>query len=505
VRISPALLAALAVAAMPAGARAAQRPVYVVPGASPAVLERFPDRAALGLLVPDAGPTTSEARARRSLARGKVVNSLSGERASGPRLLGFVVVRGILGRVERGTILGIPQGAQQANDRRYPLMELGRRGVVTSTSTRVPGLVSIADLAHPERLSLRREDDPVGYLRDLERRIRDNGRSRVVAAVAVAVVVALLAFVAPVAGVLAFAAVAAMNLLLGVAGVSEPWMVVTLLLLAALVALPLALLLRGPVAIGLALASVIAGYLVAMGVDATWVALSPLGPSQNGRFYGVSNLLETMLLVPALAAAALLFRRFGWAAFAGVAALALVTVAGSRFGADGGGAIVLAAGYGVLGAMYAGGGRRALVVAAGAAAAAVAVVALDAVFGPTTHVGEAVRGGPGEVLGDVGDRLVLSWRRATDNAFVGLVVAGSIAALVFLVVRGPRRALPLAFAAAIAVSLLVNDSPREVALGGLVGYLALLRFDDRQAEPGVYTWRNPLKELSRNEAQGLRS
>ena len=33
-------------------------------------------------------------------------------------------------------------------------------------------------------------------------------------------------------------------------------------------------------------------YLVAMGVDDRWVALSPLGPSQNARFYGISNLLE---------------------------------------------------------------------------------------------------------------------------------------------------------------------------------------------------------------------
>ena len=39
------------------------------------------------------------------------------------------------------------------------------------------------------------------------------------------------------------------------------------------------------------------------------VALSPFGPSQAGRFYGVSNLLETFLLVPALLGAALLGRR----------------------------------------------------------------------------------------------------------------------------------------------------------------------------------------------------
>ena len=49
-------------------------------------------------------------------------------------------------------------------------------------------------------------------------------------------------------------------------------------------------------------------YLVSMGIDAEAVALSPFGPSQSGRFYGVNNLLETMLLVPSLAGAALLGR-----------------------------------------------------------------------------------------------------------------------------------------------------------------------------------------------------
>jgi hypothetical protein len=33
-----------------------------------------------------------------------------------------------------------------------------------------------------------------------------------------------------------------------------------------------------------------------------------------------------------------------------------------------------------------------------------------------------------------------------------------------------RRALPLAFAAAIGVSLAVNDAPNDVAAAGLVGY-----------------------------------
>ena len=56
-----------------------------------------------------------------------------------------------------------------------------------------------------------------------------------------------------------------------------------------------------------------AAYLVSFELDERWVALSPFGPSQNARFYGISNLLETFLLVPALVGAALLWRR-PWAA-----------------------------------------------------------------------------------------------------------------------------------------------------------------------------------------------
>ena len=500
------VLSLAAAAAAPASGFAESLPVYVVRGAPVAGVDTISAHAAVGLVVPDAGPTTSEARARASLVRGKVVNSLHGKLPSGPRLIEYAIADGIPVQLRRGIVVAIPKGGEQPNDRRYPVALVGSgRGLLTSTSTRIPGLISIADVAHPERLGIQPDDDPAGYVQDLDQRIRDNGRSRIIAAILATIVIAALAFAFPGAAVVAFATVAAVNLLLGIAGVSEPWLAVTLLVLAAAAAAPLAFALRSALAVALALAGVIAAYLVAMGADATWVALSPLGPSQNGRFYGVSNLLETMLLVPALAAAALLFRRYGWLGFVAVAGLAVVTVASSRFGADGGGALVLAAGYAVLGVAYAGRGRRALVVAGGAAAAVVAIVAVDALLGPATHLGEAVRGGPGEVAGDVADRLALSWRRATENVVVGVVVAGSIVTLAALVARGRRRALPLAFAAAIAVSLLVNDSPREVALGGLVGYLALARYDDGDGEGAVYTLTQLFKELTRDETQGLRS
>jgi hypothetical protein len=285
-------------------------------------------------------------------------------------------------------------------------------------------------------------------------------------------------------------------LLLGVAGVSDPAVGAALLVASVLLAWPLARLVerlprrRREAAVGAGFAAVIGLYALAFAVEQPWIALSPLGPTQISRFYGLTNALETIMLVPALVGAFLLGRRWGWPAFVGVAALSLVTVAGSRLGADGGGAIVLAAGFAVLAWSLAGGGRRAFVVAGAVVVVALALVCLDALIGPATHVGEAVRGGPGELAHDVAARLRLSWRRATDSWRIAAVVFGCIAAFAALVVTGPRRVLPLAVATAVVVSLLVNDSPREVAVAGLLAYVVVARAERRRSgdsEAAVYT------------------
>jgi hypothetical protein len=467
-------------------------------------LEALPG--AVGLLVPDAGPETSRERALASLLRGERRNSLRGEPPSGPPVIELTRLGEPRG--SRGTIvLALPDGGPQPNDRRYPVVVIapGFDGLLTSRSTRIPGLVSIADIAPAalgeDVLSSTPDDDPVAALRALDERIRDNGTSRLPASILAAVVIVALAFWFPRAAVAAYAAGAGINLLLGAAGVSHvPTVLFALGLGTAVAAVVLARVLRTPLALGLLLAGVIAAYLVGMAIDASWVALSPLGPTQNARFYGISNLLETMLLVPALAGAALLARRLGPAAFVAVALLALVTVASSRLGADGGGALVLAAGFAVLGVALVGGGRRAWIAGAATAGVAVLVIAVDAVVGPSTHVGESVRGGPGELASDLAGRVSLSWERATSSPWAALVIVASIAALALLARRLPRldasreaRALLVAFLAAIAVSLVVNDSPGDVAAGGLVGYLALEAFARRPAPvPRGLQFRLPL-------------
>ena len=124
------------------------------------------------------------------------------------------------------------------------------------------------------------------------------------------------------------------------------------------------------------------------------MALSPLGPSQVSRFYGIDNLIETFFLLPALLGAALLGRRLGLVA----AGVAIVAVAGTRFGADGGGLIVLLAGYGVLGLRSTGRAstlRNAALLVTVAVLAGIVLVGLDAATGGSSHVTSAVGDGPG--------------------------------------------------------------------------------------------------------------
>jgi hypothetical protein len=188
-----------------------------------------------------------------------------------------------------------------------------------------------------------------------------------------------------------------------------------------------------------------------------------------------------MLLVPALGGAVYLWRRLGWWAFAGVALLSFVTVAGNRFGADGGGAIVLALAFPLLAILLAGLRGTRLVAALGIAlAAAAGLIALDAVTGPQSHVSRALDSGPSGLAADLRDRVALSWDRIAQQGHIAVVVAICLPVLAILVVRllrsdAPleRRALPLAFAAALATSLVVNDSPNDVLTAGLVGYVVV--------------------------------
>lgn len=411
---------------------------------------------AVGLVVPDAGPTTSEARARASLVHGDVRNSLRGELPSGPALLR------ICPSARRQ--VGIPRGGEQPNDRRYITYYVFPRaptGLLVSDSTRIPGLISIADPGR-NRIGFMRHTEPAEYLQALDARIDANNRWRKPALFALLGAIAVAAAAAPAAAVAAFPIALLGNLALGVVGVAGAWALV-------LVGAPLARRRLSLLSVG-----AIAAYAAAMAIDDTWVALSPLGPSQNSRFFGLSNVLATLMLAPALVGAALARRRFGWAGYGAVAGVTVTTVAAGGLGADGGGAVVLLAAFAVLAVVLTRRVRAALIV--GAALLAVAIVAV--LVGPSTHVTEAIA----DPFGAFAERAELAWLRATADAATIAVVAVALASLAFLVVRGPRSPLSFALAAAIVVSLVVNDSPLEVAVIGLAAYLALSRWESAQPE-----------------------
>jgi hypothetical protein len=495
IRAAAILWLALAVVAGEASAQAFR--VVVVPRLQLHDLEHLSSRGAVGLLVPGAGPRTSEQAAQAALERGKLRNWLRGAIPPGRRLID-VETSARPPRRGRAIVLALPRGGEQANDRRYPIAVLGGGygGLLRSDSTRIPGLVTVADVAptaltRRNRLESRPQSDPVTELERLDRRIRSNNRWRTAVSLLAQALVLGLALVRPRAAVLAFGTLLAANLALGVTAPQSPAIVLGGLALSVVLLAPLlAHLAHSATAVGLFLAGVICAYLVAFLVDGTWVALSPLGPTQNGRFYGISNLLETLLLVPTLVAAAALWFRHA-ALFAGVAAVAFVLVAGARFGADGGGAVVLGVSLAVLAAALSGAGPRTFALAGAGAVALVAVLlALDALTGPSSHVTRVLSGGPDDVASALVDRVTLSYQRATEHWYTALVVVAGILALAVLAARllrlpaSPRaRALPGAFAAAIATSLVVNDSPVDVVLTGLVGYVTLEAY--ALARPGT--------------------
>ena len=465
------LLALLVLALVAAGPSAAA--VRVV---EPFPLERYASSGAIGLSVPGAGPTVTRASALNTLLTGKVESSLLGGAPGGTAL------------IELGTgsppdtLVVLPPPGRSENDR-YPIaVTPGPRGILTSDSTRIDGLVSLADVAHG-RVDVVPARDPVRTLERLESRIERNDRIRLPLTVLVGgiayIAAVLLPGLAPRIVLLALAA----NLWL--AG----WWLVALLALSALV-LPL----------GLACAAVLVTYLLVLGLDPEAVALSPFGPSQAGRFYGVSNLLETMLLVPAVLGPWLLSR-----AGVALAGVALVAVAGSRFGADGGGLLVLLAAYATLLVRTRGVAldlRRAVALAGAALLLGIALVGLDAAFGGSSHVTQAVGDGPAAVLGDVADRLELSGRRSFDAVGPAFAVLASLVVVAYVATRPPRRPVTDAILVALLVSIFVNDTPGDVVGFGAVAAFVVRRYEDGSAR-GAPTrlvrlppMRRPLTALS---------
>jgi hypothetical protein len=484
-----------------AGVAAGPAPAKTVPGSPPfrvvivdhlstTQLRRMAVHGAVGLLVPGAGPTTNRRQALAQLVRGAQVNSHLGGVPSGPRLISTALVTGTPTGMRTIVVAMPPKGPPEPNDRRYPIVVLGGgfHGLLESATTKIPGLVSIVDIA-PTALGRKRTSlsstpaaDPLASLSSLDRQIHANNRLKLPALIVVACAILLLAAVRPRAAMTSVLAALLTSVALGAAQVTnEP--------------LIMALLLAGTVGGGLWLArvcrtdgrllalivAVLVVHLALLARRPELVALTPLGPTQNSRFWGIGNQLETLLLAPLLAGAALAGRRYGRFGFALFAAAALVLVTDNRLGSDGGGAIVLGVAFAFLGARVLRLGVRGFVTLLLLGATAVlGLVSLNLQTPGPNHLRSAFAHGLSGLVAVAENRVPLAYAPAVHNWPLVLPLALWFAVVMVLAVRIARRRstrdLVLAVGLAIGTSLLVNDSATYELVGGVAALAALVRF-----------------------------
>jgi hypothetical protein len=436
-------------------------------------------RGAAALLVPGRGPTFSRAETLAALAEIPRAQCpcpytifLSLPRAHPHEYEGL----------ERISISGpgYPTGAMLVSDR-----------------TRIPGLVSVYDLQPTVEGLDRGQEPPVTAqqtadveerLDRLAARLDATHRTREPAGLVLAGLIALFALLTILlrsslmgrAALLTAPVSLTSALVLSALEVTTPWRAVVALAAATAIGAPaLAAVTARRRALAAALVAIFGLYLVVFAVSTETSSFAALGarPENGGRFYGFQNQLETLLLVPGLLGAALASTRL----YLPVAGLVLVTVGASFAGADGGGVLVFAVGYLVLWLRLREiplTVRNLALTGAGAVAIGAALVGIDAALGGSSHVTRALEGGPLEVLGDIGHRLRLSAGGLVSSFDSGLIIATGLPVLVWLAARRPRFATVDATLIAIAVSLLVNDSPRDVAGFGALSCFALRCWKD---------------------------
>jgi hypothetical protein len=490
-----------------AGAGRGARPPAVLPAPPlPAVavvvvarvdVARLARVGAIGLLSPGAGPTVSREAALASLVRGvshnssrsglpggKVVITLAKESARGP---GAVTI-----------YVQLPPPGTRPNTRRYPIAIVGGgyRGILRSPSTRIPGIVSIADVA-PTAVALAKRESPritsapttdaPARVARIDHRIdasKDAAYGATLAIIGATLFLSGLAWLirAPAlarAALLVAPAAVVTTFSLTLAGVGDsPALLTGIALAAPLGGLAAGRLLAGPRRLAAGLLATLVFVLVVLAAEPWAAGLSALGPEPGGggRFFGIGNGMESLLLPAALLPGALLGLRW----LAPVALLALGAIGLSRTGADGGGVIVLLAGTLVLAIRLRGRRITALDVAALAVLAvalAGAFVGLDALAGGSSHVTAAAGGGPFTIVTDIADRLDASIHKIVADAGVIIASIWSTVGLLFAATRRRRSPVLDAFLAAVVVSLLVNDTPVQVLALGVLMTAPLLSWE----------------------------
>jgi len=242
-------------------------------------------------------------------------------------------------------------------------------------------------------------------------------------------------------------------------------------------------------------------YAAAMVSRPEWQAINPFGPTQNSRFWGIGNQLETLLLLPLLAGAVLARRRFGVAGFLLFGFFGLAVMTDNRLGADGGGAIVLGVALAVLGwrlfRLRLGGFIGLL---AGAALAVLWLVQRGLAQSGPDHLRSAFDGGVSGFLASLASRWPLSYLPALQHWTLVVPLLLVLAAVFVVAWRktevAATRDLLLALGVALVTSLLINDSAAYELAGGIAVVAALARF-----APAPAPARARVRILSRNRLE----
>ncbi|HEY2218543.1 MAG TPA: hypothetical protein VGH35_04335 [Gaiellaceae bacterium] len=505
VRVLPllALLAAVAMALVAPGvASARQQPVgapfqvVILDRVNDSTFAWLAEHGAVGLLRPGYGPTTNRRRALAELVRGAEVNARLGGVPKGKPLIDPRKAS-VFPNCHMCIVLQLPpRGGPTANDQLYRIAVIGRgfHGLLTSPTTQIPGVVSIVDIAptalggHPATtLAWTPSTHAVDKLSRLGNAIGANNRLKFAALFILAGVLLALALLGMRAAVTAVPAALLVNLLLGVAQVSnEVLLCAALSAGTVLVAFALERFCRSEGALLALYGGVVALYALAMVRRPEWQAVNPFGPTQNSRFWGIGNQVETLLLAPLLAGALLARRRFGVLGFVLFGVFGLVVMTDNRIGADGGGAIVLGIALAALGARLFRLGWKGFVGLLASAAVAVLWIVSQGLSQPgPNHLRSAFSDHGTGLLSSLESRVQLSylpalhaWEMAVPLLFVLAVTFG----LAWRAARQPStRDVLLAFGVAIVTSLLINDSAAYELAGGIAVVGALARFSPAPA------------------------
>jgi len=450
-------------------------------------------RGAVGLMRPGFGPTTSFKSAFAELVRGAEVNSHIGGTPPGRPLIGTEEQRSawIATWCRMCIVLQLPpHGGTRHNDQLYRVAIVGRgyHGLLVSPTTHIPGILSIVDIAptalgRPSTgLSWLGANNAVGRLDKLGQEIHANNRLKYAALFIVAALLLVLALLGVRAAMTAVPAALLVNLGLGVAQVSnEVLLVAGIAAGSALLAFALARVCRTDDALLLLYGGVVFLYAAAMVTHPAWQAINPFGPTQNSRFWGIGNQLETLLLTPLLAGAVLARRRFGPAGFLLFGLFGLIVMTDNRLGADGGGAIVLGVALAVLGwRLFRLRLSGFIALLAGAALAVLWIVQRGLAQSGPDHLRSAFSGGVSGLLASLASRWPLSYLPALH---AWMLVAPLLLVLLATFVVAWRRTdvqatrdLLLALGVALVTSLLINDSAGYELAGGIAAIGAAARF-----------------------------